>query len=178
MQNIKEKAHLFYLLGNPFLTHLMQYEFTFKDDDELCDYFVNFLKSMVLRLDNETINFFFNDRLQTFPLLSATMTLYSSRDHLVRTSVRSILLQIFAIENPEMQGMFPMLPFCAFYANLACHLRDLWLQIEIKIEQITPEDKGKSIDPVIKQAEDANETLFFIQDMLETTKQSNERVHR
>lgn len=81
----------------------------------------------MLRLDNETINFFFNDRLQTFPLLSTAMTLYNSRDHLVRTSVRSITLTIYGIKNPDMQGMFHMLPFSAFYANLACHLRDLWL---------------------------------------------------
>lgn len=68
VQNISEKAHLFYILGNPFLTQLITFEFKFSQDDELTDYFVNFLKALVLRLDNETINFFFNDRLKTFPL--------------------------------------------------------------------------------------------------------------
>jgi len=29
VQNIKEKSHLFYLLGNPFLNHLITYEFRF-----------------------------------------------------------------------------------------------------------------------------------------------------
>lgn len=79
------------------------------------------------------------------------MTLYNSRDNLVRTSVRSITLTIYGINNPDMQNMFHMLPFAAFYSNLACHLRDMWLQIEIKIEQITPaDDRGKHIDAVIK----------------------------
>ena len=115
------------MLGNPFLTYLISYEFSFADDDELTDYFVNFLKALVLRLDNDTINFFFNDRLLTFPLLQAAMTLYNSRDNLVRTSVRSIILTIYGIENQEMQKMFHMLPFASFYASLACHLRDMWL---------------------------------------------------
>ena len=76
-----------------------------------------------------------------------------------------------------MQGMFHLLPFAAFYANLACHLRDLWLQIEIKIELITNEDEGRHMEGVIKESEDANETLFYIQDLLETTKASNGKVY-
>ena len=80
MQNIKEKSHLFYLLGSPFLTSLITFEFKFEKDDELTDYFINFLKALVLRLDNETINFFFNDRLMTFPLLTAALSLYHSRE--------------------------------------------------------------------------------------------------
>ena len=165
------------LLGNNFLTELISFEFNFHSDDELTDYFVNFLKAMTLRLDNETINFFFNDRLRTFPLLQAALTLYNSKEQLVRTSVRSIVLTIFGIDNPHMQALFHMLPFAAFYANLACHLRDLWLQIEIKIEEITADDQARHMESVIKQAEDANETLFFIQDLLETTKDINGKVH-
>ena len=118
------------MLGNPFLSHLITYEFKFAQDEELTDYFVNFLKAMVLRLDNETINFFFNDRLKTFPLLLAATTLYNSKEQLVRTSVRSITLTIFELENADMQDLFHRLPFAAFYANLACHLRDLWIGIE------------------------------------------------
>ena len=68
VQNIQDKAHLFYLMGNPFLSQLILFDFAFVEDEELTDYFVNFLKALVLRLDNETINFFFNDRLKTFPL--------------------------------------------------------------------------------------------------------------
>ncbi len=74
--------------------------------------------------------------------------------------------------------MFHLLPFAAFYANLACHLRDLWLQIEVKIEMITNEDEGKHMEGVIKESEDANETLFYIQDLLETTKESNPKVYQ
>ena len=55
-------------MGNPFLSQLILFDFAFVEDEELTDYFVNFLKALVLRLDNETINFFFNDRLKTFPL--------------------------------------------------------------------------------------------------------------
>jgi len=68
IQNIETKTRMFYLLGNPFLNLLISYDFGFARDDELVDYYVNFLKSLTLKLDSETVNFFFNDRLKTFPL--------------------------------------------------------------------------------------------------------------
>ena len=121
----------------------MSYDFNFGQDEELTDYFVNFLKALVLRLDNETINFFFNERLKAFPLFQAALKLYNSREQLVRTSVRSITLSIFELDCPSMHQFLACLPFSAFYANLACHLRDLWIGIETHIEQITPTDENK-----------------------------------
>jgi hypothetical protein len=34
------------------------------------------------------------------------------------------------------------------------------------------------MEGVIKESEDANETLFYIEDLLETTKVSNPKVHK
>ena len=68
-----------------------------------------------------------------------------------------------------MQDVFSLLPFAAFYANLASHLREIWMDIEAKIKEITPQDEGKMMDVVLKQIEDQNETLFYMQDLLEIT---------
>jgi len=68
IQNIETKTRVYYLLGNPFLNQLISHEFDFSKDDELVDYYVNLLKSLSIKLTSETINFFFNDKLKTFPL--------------------------------------------------------------------------------------------------------------
>ena len=78
--------------------------------------------------------------------------------------MRTITLQIFELKNEDMYKLFHVVPFCAFYSNLACHLRDLWISIEKEIDQITPLD-DVHVDIVMKIVEDANETLFYIQDM-------------
>ena len=161
VQNIQERRHLFYLLGNPFLNQLITHDFGQATSDELADYFVNFLKALVLKLDPDTVNFFFNDRLRTFPVFQVAMTLYNSREQLVRTSVRTITLQVFELKNEDMYKLFHVVPFCTFYPNLACHLRELWMSIEKDIDQITPAEESH-VDAVMKQVEDANETLFYI----------------
>lgn len=87
IQNIEMKTRMFYLLGNPFLNQLILYDFDFQKDDELVDYYVNFLKSLSIKLDSQTINFFFNDKLKTFPLYQQAIMFYNHKDQLVRTSV-------------------------------------------------------------------------------------------
>jgi len=62
------------------MTQLVSFDFNFGQDEELTEYFVNFLKALVLRLDHETINFFYNDRLKAFPLYQAALKLYNSKE--------------------------------------------------------------------------------------------------
>ena len=87
------------MLSNPFMRDLIQHDFITRhlQDDEVVDYFINFLKALVLKLDHETVNFFFNDRIKTFPLYQAAINLYHCKEQLVRTGVRTITLTIFEI---------------------------------------------------------------------------------
>ena len=50
------------------MNDLILYDFDFGRDEELVDYYVSFLKSLTLKLNIETVNFFFNDKFKTFPL--------------------------------------------------------------------------------------------------------------
>jgi len=76
-----------------------------------------------------------------------------------------------------MQQSLACLPFSAFYANLACHLRDLWIEIETHIEQITPQDEHKHMQMVIRLVDDIKETLYYMQDFLEVTSRTNKKVY-
>lgn len=60
--------YIVYIFGHPFLNELISYNFDFTQDDEMVDYYVSFLKSLTLKLNEETVNFFFNDKFKTFPL--------------------------------------------------------------------------------------------------------------
>lgn len=82
------------------------------------------------------MNFFFNDKLKTFPLFMQAVMFFNHKDGLVRTSVQAITLALYNIPNPEMQSLFTVLPFCQYFANLSCRLRDIWQQIDYTIDQI------------------------------------------
>ena len=97
IQNIETKTRVYYLLGNPFLNQLISHEFDFGKDDELVDYYVNLLKSLSIKLTSETVNFFFNDKLKTFPLYEQAIMFFNHKVQLVRKALQDLLEQLVLI---------------------------------------------------------------------------------
>ena len=81
------------------MNELISFDFNFTSDDELVDYFVSFLKSLTLKLNEETVNFFFNDKFKTFPIYHQAVKFYNHKESMVRTSVRTITLTIYNSNN-------------------------------------------------------------------------------
>jgi protein CLEC16A len=92
---INTSIFLVYIFAHAFMNELISFDFDFGTDDELVDYFVSFLKSLTLKLNEETVNFFFNDKFKTFPLYHQAVRFYNHRESMVRTSVRTITLTIY-----------------------------------------------------------------------------------
>jgi hypothetical protein len=79
---------------------------------------------------------------------------------MVRTSVRTITLTIYSIKNPKMKELFSGLPYCSYFACLACQLRDSWVQIDRLVA--SPNLDSRQLDLLLGYTEDANESLFYI----------------
>jgi len=77
------------------MNELISFNFDFAADEEQVDFFVSFLKSLTLKLNEETVNFFFNDKFKTFPLYHQAIQFYNHKEPMIRTSVRTITLTIF-----------------------------------------------------------------------------------
>lgn len=111
-----------YIFAHAFMNELVactHFDITL-DDDELIDYYVSFLKSLTMKLNEETVNFFFNDKFKTFPLYHQAIRFYNHKESMVRTSVRTITLKIYSIGNAKMRELFVGLPYCSYFAHLAC----------------------------------------------------------
>ena len=57
-----------YILCHPFLNKLIEFDFNFYDE-ELVDIYVSFMKSLALLLNENSIQFFYNQKNKHFPLL-------------------------------------------------------------------------------------------------------------
>ena len=59
VQNVRNNTSLYYLLSNNYVNEIIDNDFDFRDE-ELQDHFVSFLKTLSLRLNANTVQFFFN----------------------------------------------------------------------------------------------------------------------
>merc|ERR1719380_519720 len=85
-------------------------------------------------LNRDTIKFFCLDRAGSllFPLYIESIRFFSHRDQMVRTAVRTITLQVYRVEDEAMRR-FVLRHAASSYAQLACHLRDLWVRLDADV---------------------------------------------
>merc|ERR1719478_476637 len=85
VQNICRDTSLYYLFSNNYVNQLISTQFDW-GDEEILGYYISFLKSLALRLNFETIKFFFNERAGQFPLYIEAIRFVGHRDQMVRTA--------------------------------------------------------------------------------------------
>jgi len=132
MINIKTIHYLYYFFSKNLLNKIISKDFS-KYDEEFLSYYVNFLKSLSLRLDDVSVQLFYDEKTNNFPIIENVVKLYNHRDSMIRNVVRNVVLNILKIKSPNIQDHFIELPSISYLANIACHLRDICLQINDEV---------------------------------------------
>jgi len=140
VQNIKRQTSVYYILSNNHVNRLMTTAMDF-EDEEMLAYYITLMKSLAMRLDSETIKFFFIQHPEpTFPLYIEAAKFFSHKDNMVRASVRTITLQVYRIEDLPMRRFVLRHAAQSYFSQLAYHLRDLWLRLDASAANMVDED--------------------------------------
>ena len=134
---VKSKAFLYFILSKNFINDLLLIDYS-KYDDEYYSYYVNFLKSLVMRLDKDTFMLFYNRRSNIFPLLSCTLNLYNYSNAMTRTVVNNIILQILKSNINEIYDFFVKLPSINYFSFISLRMKDLINDICENISNLDP----------------------------------------
>ena len=159
IQNIEKEQDSFYLLSHPFLNKLISYNFDLSGHNEIVDYFISFLKMLALKINKNSIQFFYNKRFKNFPLYGTAVNLYNHSESMVRTAARTITLTIFSTRDPDLIDAVLSLPHASYFPHLAWELRDMW----IKVDQNIISDLD--VDDLKDDIEDINDLLMYFQDI-------------
>lgn len=158
MINIQSKTYLYYFFSKNLLNKIINKDYS-KKDEEFLSYYVNFLKSLSLRLDEVSVNLFYIEKTNNFPIIENVLKLYNHRDSMIRNVVRNIVLNILKIKNHYIQEHFTELPSISYLANIACRLKDLCIQINDEV-------KGKKISNIQYLYDDLIDEATYIDDVL------------
>ena len=147
--NVKRRTSLYFVLSNNAINQLINNNLDFSDE-EILSYYVSLMKSISLRLSEETIHFFINDKTpNNFPLFTQSIRFFDHHDRMVRIAVRTITLAIFRLRS-EILSRFLSENSGAYFSLLACQLRDLWFLIDR-----TPDERTVKtiVDEMVDQLE-------------------------
>lgn len=110
----------------------MKFDF---EDDEVLGYYVNLLKTISLRLNEDTVQFFFKSGITgpeettprgppSFPLYTEAVKFVAHRDGMVRAAVKTLTLNVFGIQLPSLRAFLAAPPASRFFDQLAAYTAD------------------------------------------------------
>lgn len=135
-----------------------------KKNEEYLTYQINFIKSLTLKMNINSLNYFYDSNINQFPILTKSLSLYNYSDPLIRNVVKNIFLAIIKIENKELREFLISFPINLYYSNIIFQLKNT-------IEKMCLVDLGdeggqKAFGRLQKEHDFIVDTIFYIADLL------------
>ena len=126
INTINSKPFLYFLLSNNFVNDLMIIDYE-KYNDEFFSFYINFLKSLTMRLDNDTAPIFYIQKFNYFPLIDCVTNLYNYTNAMTRTVANNIILQILKKNIYLIHEHCTKLPTVNYFCFFSLRMKDLLL---------------------------------------------------
>ena len=128
---ITNKTSLFYIFSNNFINNIITNDDIQESSEDFLSFYVNFLKSLSLKIDTTTIQLFFQKEKNSFPLLENALKLYNNDDSMIKNVVRNIFLKFAGLstEYPPLKEYLMSLPILKYFCFLSCRLTDMTLEL-------------------------------------------------
>lgn len=130
--NVRRATSLYSLLSGNHINALITSKMDF-EDEEILTWFVSLLKSLALRLNTETVRFFFDARRGSFPLYMKATQFFDHGDVMVRSAVRCATLSVYRLEDEEVQRFLAEHADRHYFRDLAVTMKRIWLDIDAAI---------------------------------------------
>lgn len=100
---VRNHTSLYYLLSNNYINRILLFQHDFDTCDEAVrDQFLSFMKSMSLKLNTQTIQFFFMaDGSGRFPLLQRAIELMYLPEAMGRIATQSTILNVYKVKDKQ-----------------------------------------------------------------------------
>ncbi|GCC17796.1 hypothetical protein chiPu_0017683 [Chiloscyllium punctatum] len=116
-ENISHETSLYYLLSNNHVNSIIVHKFDFSDE-EIMAYYISFLKTLSLKLNNQTVHFFYNEHTNDFALYTEAIKFFNHPESMVRIAVRTITLNVYKVDNQLMLHYIRDKTAVPYFSNL------------------------------------------------------------
>ena len=128
---ITNKPFLFYLFSNNFINNIITNDKIIESSEDFLSFYINFLKSLSMKIDITTIKLFFHPETNSFPLLENALKLYNHEESMIRNVVKNIFLKFgnLSKEYKPLKEFIMSLPIIKFFCFISCRLTDMTLEL-------------------------------------------------
>ena len=157
--NISNKENLDFLFESNFINEILTLENENIDNDYLY-YYINFIKQLTLKINEKTIQYFYNKETYSFHMLTNMLKFYNHSDQMVRNVIKNTFLTILSLSKNFQPSLnfICSLPVLSYFNFLGCRMRDMIKTYNKKI-------KNNKIDEVNYLHDEIINDIMYIQDI-------------
>ena len=135
-----------------------------KKNEEYLTYQINFIKSLTLKINIKSLNYFYDSNINQFPILTKSLSLYNYNDPLIRNVVKNIFLAIIKIEHPNLREFLISFPINLYYPNVIFQLKNTIMKL--CLIDLGEDGGSKSFSKLQKEHDFIVDAIFYISDLL------------
>ncbi|RXM32444.1 Protein CLEC16A [Acipenser ruthenus] len=161
-ENISHETSLYYLLSNNHVNSIIVHKFDFSDE-EIMAYYISFLKTLSLKMNNHTVHFFYNEHSNDFALYTEAIKFFNHSESMVRIAVRTITLNVYKVDNQLMLHYIRDKTAVPYFSNLVWFIGSHVIELDNCVQ--TDEEhrnRGKLSDLVAEHLDH----LHYLNDIL------------
>jgi protein CLEC16A len=117
LQNLSRISSIYYVCSNNHINRMVAVQFDMHDD-EFVSLYVSFLKTLALRCTPDTVQFFFDQQDNAFPLWDRAVRLLGSSDAMVRTAAKQIIVTVARLQDSAVSTFVQHAVADVFYSVL------------------------------------------------------------
>lgn len=161
-ENIRNETSLYYLLSNNLVNSIIVHKFDFSDEDVM-GYYILFLKTLSLKLNTHTIHFFYNEHTNDFPLYTEAIKFFNHPESMVRIAVRTITLNVYRVQNPNMLQFIRDKTAAPYFSNLVWFIGKHILELDSCVRNDTDHQSQHRLANLVAEHLDH---LHYLNDIL------------
>eukprot|EP00897_Mesotaenium_endlicherianum_P003075 jgi/Mesen1/2796/ME000170S01896 len=125
IQNIRSEKSIYQMFSREYINSIIIYPFDFSDE-ELLAYYISFLRTISMKVDNSTIEFFLvtdRHRHKDFPLYTEAIKFFHHEESMVRIAVRTLTLNVYSVRDERARSFVLSRTAVPYFEDLANFVR-------------------------------------------------------
>lgn len=170
VQNIATRTSLYYLLSNNYVNRLLECPFAHAKDDDVRDWYVTLLKALSLRLNEETVQFFFDDAQtarKAFPLYAQALKFRRCSEAMVKVAVKTLTLNVYRVQDDRVRHFILQYQKMAYFRDIVEYANELALAIQGLLNAWTPSAAPTLAEKLEEAVDEYIDHCFYLQDILD-----------
>ncbi|PRP81025.1 hypothetical protein PROFUN_11177 [Planoprotostelium fungivorum] len=162
IENINNTNSIYFILSNNHLNELITHKYDFSDD-ELLAYYISLLKTLSLKLNVSTLQFFYNDKNNDFPLYTEAIKFFNHKEAMIRIAVRTLSLNVYKVKDENMRNFIFDSAAAPYFSNIVWYIREQCTTLDNYVVNSTFSNKNRLEDFVAELMD----FFWYLQDIFD-----------